>query len=372
MILATSRNLALAAALARAMAGCGTRPQVVAPTDFSIIREYHLDADVVDAQPAWSPIDYRVLARSSNGFVLLQGDDGPHAGDRYRSIEGRESHFPAWINAKQVVFGPSRNADVAADGRVMPTTQGLTVVTLGRDPSQRQISKNGYRPRIGQGRIFAQFEDHILVIDERGGIEDFGRGFFAEPQRVGEGVAWQETPVCEPDYWTGKPVRSNLIIRWHPGVVDQVTAGLQPAWTADGALAATVVRADPAPGRPWWKSGTDVIFMSHPGAVPLIIAHDARDAAPCPTQPVIAVSTNAGRVALVSRDGTTSVELCDGSHPQWSHDGTRLLVEPAPEDAPSGKLPTTRAQVPAEGEAATPSSLKERMTVYVLAVKAPN
>jgi hypothetical protein len=352
------RVQAAAAGLALfALAGCGSRPPSAAPGDFSIIRQYGWDCDVADPQAAWSPNDYRVAARSANGFIIVQDETGQKPAETYRSVERRESHFLAWINPDQVVFGPDRNADKLADGRVVAVPEGLTVVTIGRAPQQRQLTKLGYHPRVGQGHIFAQAEDRLLRIDETGAIEEFGRGFLPEPQRVGDGVAWQETPVLSDDWWTGKPVRSNLIIRWKSGRADQLPAGVQPCWSADGGLAATTLRADPQPGQYWWKAGSDVVFIAGPGRPAVLVARDARDPAPHPTQPVIAVSTNEGKVALVSRDGAQRVDIADGCNPHWSWDGTRLLIEQAPPETPP--LPTMPG---ARG--------RNHLTVLVLAVKA--
>jgi hypothetical protein len=258
---------------------------------------------------------------------------------------------------------------------------GLTLVTLGSKPLRRQLCKLGFHPRVGDGLIYAQSEDRILTIAETGQTDEFGRGFYAEPQRQGPGVAWQETPVFETDWWTGRPQRSALVIRWRPGKVDQLLGGVQPRWSASGSLVATVLRADPQPGVSWWRAGTDVVFIGSGGQPPLIIAHDARDGSPHPSQPVVAVATNDGRVILVSSDGSQRIDIGPGCNPQWSFDGSRLMVE----DAPSEPVPTPPASAVAaptlidreqnviSAVNTTPvAGPKNHLTVYVLGIRPPH
>jgi len=323
--------------------GCHQAARVQAPTvpaDFSIIRSYGWDTEVVNPQPQWSPDDYRLVVRDASGFEILSGDDGTTPPDVYRSVEGRETFSPIWLDSDHVLFGPSHNVERLTDGRIVPDVQGLTRVLIGSKPENKQFASVGYRPRLGHGRIFAQSEDHIVTIDALGHDEEFGPGFYAEPERggastkEGEGVAWQETPVFETDWWTGKPVRSDLVIHWPKGQVDLLLAGVQPAWTSRGGLVATVLRADPTPGVSWWKAGTDVVSIAHPGASPLTVCHDAREPACHPHLPIIAVTTTAGEVVLCSEDGTQSKDLGPGSNPVWSFDGERLAVLDPTSDAP--------------------------------------
>ncbi|MBA3707567.1 MAG: hypothetical protein H0W83_01960 [Planctomycetes bacterium] len=367
-------RLAVVACIAAlgALSGCAARPTASLPEDFEIIRSYGWDTSVADPEASWSPATNKVVARDAGGFViLLEGDTGTGR-QRFASKERRETHHPVWINEQEVVFGPSANAERLPDGRVVPASEGLTVVTLnGATPLQKLLSKVGYRPRIGKDRIFAQVEDHIVTIDEFGGKEDFGPpGFFAEPQRDGDGVCWQETPVTEPDWWTGKPVRSNLVIRWSWRQVDQLPGGLEPRWTNSGGVVATVLRAEPASGQPWYEVGTDVVHIAGPKRAPVVVAHNARDASPHPTQPVIAVATPDGRIAIVSCDGTHRVDIAEGRHPQWSPDGTRLLVEEARSSAPPA-LPSLREEDrsrAAEAVARAPGNVDhqpKRLTVHV-------
>jgi hypothetical protein len=346
------------AALALASSSCEHRAPPAAPADFSVIRDYGWDTDVAEPQAAWSPNDYRVLSRSADGFVVLRDESGQRPVDSYKSVERRETHFPAWINGEQVVFGADRNADKLPDGTVVPVPDGLTLVELGAKPVQKQLAKIGFHPRVGRGAVYAQSEDRMLIIDEQGGVGEFGRGFYPEPQRDGDGIAWQETPVISEDWWTGKPVRANLIVRWREKKVDTIPSAIQPRWSADGGIAATVLRGDPPSAKRWWKAGSDVVWIAGPGQAPVIVAYDARDPAPHPTQPVIAVATNAGKILLVSRDGKQRAELGDGCNPQWSWDGTRLLVEQVPNDEPP--LPTRHGD---QGH--------NHLTVHVVAVKAP-
>ena len=319
------------------VAGCHPAPRAQAattPADFSIIRSYGWDTEVVDPQPQWSPDDYRLVVRDSGGFEILSGDDGSTPPDVYRSVEGRDTYFPIWLDSDHVLFGPSHNVERLTDGRVVPDVQGLTRVLIGSRPENKQFASVGYHPRLGHGKIFAQSEDHIVTIDALGHDEEFGPGFYAQPEAgrkgdadgSGEGVAWQETPVFETDWWTGKPVRSDLVIHWPKGQVDLLLAGVQPAWSGHGGLAATVLRADPVPGVSWWKAGTDVVYIAHPGAAPVTICHDAREPACDPRLPIIAVTTTAGEVLLCSQDGTQSKDLGPGSNPVWSFDGERLAV----------------------------------------------
>ncbi len=324
------------------------------PADVSIIRSYGWDVDCDDPQAAWGPSDYQVLARSSRGFVIYTSEDATTSAQQYRSLERRESWYPAWVNAGQVVFGPQQNVERLDDGRVVPLVEGLTLVDLGAKPVNKQLCSVGFRPRVGSGFILAQSEDRILRIDEQGQVSEFGRGFYGEPQRGGEGVAWQETPVFETDWWTGQPVRSNLDIRWHPGQVDLLHGGVQPAWCANGALVATVLHGDPVPGRPWWIGGSDVELVPGPGKPARLIAPDARDGAPHPKEPLVAVTTRDDQIALVSSDGTLHSILCDGCCPHWSADGMRLLVQSHPASA----MP-----------AAPGASGRNHLTVYVLSMR---
>jgi len=323
------QTLGLAATCLAAL-GCHPPPRPVAvvhPGDFSIIRSYGWDTEVVNPQPLWSPDDYRLVVRDAGGFEILSGDDGTTPPDVYRSVEGRDSFFPIWLDSDHVLFGPSHNVERLSDGRIVPDVQGLTKVLIGSKPENKQFCALGFRPRLGgHGTIFVQSEDHIVTVDPLGQSQEFGPGFYAQPQAGGDGVAWQETPVFETDWWTGKPVRADLVIHWPKGQVDLLMAGVEPAWCSDGGLVATVLRSDPTPGMSWWKAGTDVVHLAGPGAAPVKICSDAREPACDPRLPIIAVTTTAGEVVLYSEDGTQSKDLGPGSCPVWSFDGTRLAV----------------------------------------------
>jgi hypothetical protein len=339
-------------ALAQGMVGCThARPVAVvtvSPKDFSITRTYGWDTDVPDPQAAWSPDDYRLVARDPGGFVILSGNDGNNPPDVYRSTENRQSYSPAWMDNNHILFGPQKNVEKLTDGRVVPASQGLTEVAIGATPSQKQYSSIGFRPRIGPNAIYVQSADRILTIDAAGTAQEFGLGFYAEPQRTGEGIAWQETPIFETDWWTGKPIRSPLVVHWHHNAVDLISSAVQPHWTSDGGLAATMLHADPVPGVSWWKAGTDVVYIAGPGKPPVMILADARDPSPDPVQPLIAVSTLQGTVAVLTEDGKERFDIGPGANPQWSYDGSRLAVE----DPPGETLKSTN-----------------HLTVYVLAIR---
>ncbi len=165
-------------------------------------------------------------------------------------------------------------------------------------------------------------------------------------------------------------------MRWRPGAVDLIHAAVEPRWCADGSLLATVLRADPPAKGPWWKSGTDVVWLSGPGAAARLLAHDARDAAPHPTRALVAVASNAGRVLLVTRDGAKSVDFCAGCRPRWNFDGTRLLVQDRPSDPPATTqgLPGSEGTATEENQitAAAGAGAPNHLTVYVLTLVAPH
>jgi hypothetical protein len=125
---------------------------------------------------------------------------------------------------------------------------------------------------------------------------------------------------------------------------------VQPRWSSNGGLAATILRADPVPGISWWKAGTDVVYISGPGKPPVVICADARDPAPDPVQPLSAVATTAGTVLVLSENGKERFEVGPGCNPQWSSDGTRLAVEDAPTEQPKST---------------------NHITVFVLAIRPP-
>lgn len=323
------RSLALAAVVLSS--GCAARP-VVKPDGVTIIRSYRFETTVADPQPAWNPTTYLVVARHQNGFALYQ--EGAGRQEFFAAEDNRQTYTPVWLNRDQFVFGGARNATRGADGRILNSTDGLTVVGVVDDGrrcsvTRAPLSNRGNRPRVAHEEVYAQTGRTMVVIDRFGAIRDAGEGFWAEPQAHGPGVAWQEAPVIEPDLWTAQSPRGRLVIRWKPGVVSFVPGGVQPRWTSAGGLVCSVVRADPPADRPWWTPGTDVVYLTGPDAEPVVIARDARDPAPHPTEPMVAVTARDGGVRLVAYDPQvpSRILVTQGRTPQWSHDGLRLLAE---------------------------------------------
>ena len=326
--------LLAAAAVVGGLTSCQPRT-TVDPDGLSVIRSYHFEGTVSDPQPTWNPVSYLIAARTIDGFALLQEGQGRQ--ERFASEEARQTWYPAWINRDQFVFGPMHNVTAVPDGRVVASTDGLTVVTvedngLKCSATRAVLSSLGFRPRPAGERIFAQAEDKMIIVDSSGKVSDAGEGFFPEPQADGEGVAWQETPLSETDAWTGKSGKGRLFVRWKPGQVSEVPGGCEARWTADGGLVCTVLRADPPADKPWWSVGTDVVYLAGPDAAPVVVAKNARGAAPHPKEPMIAVSDAAAGIRIVSlRQPQAAEQLLSamGSSPAWSHDGLRILaVEP--------------------------------------------
>ena len=336
-------GLGLAALLA---AGCGVRPlPAVAPDWFETIRTSGWDSHVDHPEACWSPTGEEILARTAQGFVVYQEGDPSRQQTTYLSDEGRESGHPQWVNDGEVVFGPVTNATRLDDGRVAASGGGVVVVDIsGSVVKRHQLSDEGYRPRVGRGvighkdiqpssdpLIYVQIEDHMAAYDADGVMFDLGRGFFPEPRRDDSGAwCYQETPVSEPDWWTGKPVRSPLVVDWGGKQIELFTGASQARWTKDGGLIVTMLRAEPPASGPWTGGGTDVMWIPGRGQAPRLVAPDASEADPNPSYAVVACTTNDGHVLIVARDGSARVDLGPGHHPQWNHDGTRLLIEQDP------------------------------------------
>lgn len=330
----TSLTLATLAAVVLSAGGitaCAHRT-VVDPDGVEVIRSYRFACNIPDPQPAWNPQTYLIAARTLGGFALLQEGQGRQ--ELFESTESRQTWFPAWIDRERFVFGPMRNVTAVADGRVVPTTDGLTVVTvqdngLKCEVRREVLSSTGFRPRPADGQVYAQVEDKMISIDLTGKVTDAGQGFYAEPQRGGQGIAWQETPVFETDQWTGRTGPGQLLIRWRKGEVTAVPGGCEPRWTADGGVVCTVLRGPPLADRAWWSAGTDVWYIPARGELPVLVAKDARTADPHPREPVAAVTDGSAGVRLVSlREPRAPEKLltATGSAPRWSADGTRLLT----------------------------------------------
>jgi len=318
-------------AFAVSQSGCGAPRARLDPTGVSVIRTYELASTVINPSPAWNPQSYMIAVRSLGGFGLLQEGQGHQ--EYFESRENRPTFFPTWINREQFIFGPRHNVASLADGRVVAATDGLTIVTvfdtgLKSTIESAAFSSTGYHPRAGGNLIYAQVEDKMIVLDSTGRNSDAGEGFYPEPQNNGPGVCWQETPIFEPDRWTGKPPRGRLIIRWSPGQITEVPGGCEARWTPDGGVVCTVLRGDPGVEQ-WWLAGTDVMYIAPRGSVPRLIAKDARSPDVHPHEPVVAVGDSVNGVRLVSLSDPQAPErflTAVGGEPQWSYDGLRLLV----------------------------------------------
>jgi hypothetical protein len=324
---------AFAIALALLFTGCAPRP-VVDPQGVSVIRSYRFDTTVPDPYPAWNPADYRLLVRTAAGFALLEEGRGRQT--YFESGDNRDLHHPAWVNESLFVFGPAVNVIPIADGRVVPSAEGLTAVELILDGGQIGVRRTsftgkGYRPRVDGDRVYAQVGDAMAVFDQSGAMTDLGLGFFPEPQTKKKGLAWQTTPVTEADHWTEmNGARGELVIRWRPGHTTQVPGGAQPRWTPEGHVVFTVIRADPNPERPWYAVGTDVYLVENEDTPPRLIAANARDPQPHPTQPLVAVTDADGGTRIVSTRLPQAPEqriTTIGEKPRWSHDGLRIVTE---------------------------------------------
>jgi len=319
---------AIALATALVLTGCQER-LVVGPREFRELRTYGWDATVPDPEAEWAPYSNLVLARAANGFALL--DEGSNRQQYFGSQERRDMRHAAWINSDQFVFGPQTSVIKTEDGRVVPAAEGLVVVTLNADRSvdNKVLSKTGTRPRPWKERIVAQVGDQVTLFDSKGRSEEFAPGFCPVPQTNGDGLAWQETPVLEPDLWTTRPQRGALIVRWDAKHVDTIPSAITPAWTAAGGLCAVVLRADPTDPQRWWKGGSDVVHLAAPGAKPVVLFKDAHAVAPHPIHPVAAITDNAGVLHLVDLSGQQKpvILAAQGDRPRWNTDGTRLLVQ---------------------------------------------
>ena len=317
------------------LSGCGgPPPRQITAEDFQILRSYGWDTTVADPQAVWNPETYQVLARSSGGFVLL--DEGSGKQQYFASKTKHETSFPAWLNQRQFVFGPKDNVLTTTDGRVVPTSEGLSLVTLlesitGKEVplAPKSLTPFGYRPRVWGHNLVAASEDRIYVIDPFGAISEFGPGFMPEPQRKGEGIAWLDRPVFEADHWIGGDTRrGNLMIRWRKDLTTTVPNGVEAAWTANGGLLTTVMRGEPVPGQPWWSGGTDIYYYANAKSAPVLVAADARAGAPHPKDDVCAAVGRSGALILCGYDGSFRHQLAVlGDAPSWSHDGRRLIVE---------------------------------------------
>jgi hypothetical protein len=325
--------LPLAAAVL-ALAACHDPRPTAGANDLQVLRTYGWETTVPDPEAQWNPETYQVLARSAGGFVLLE--EGRDKQQYFAAKDKRETFHPAWISRLQFAFGPGRSMIETTDGRLVPNSEGLTVVSLAETRSGREyamssqnLTNSGTRPRVWGANLVAQFEDRIQEVDPHGRITEFGPGFFAEPQRDGRGICWQERPVFETDHWSGGEGHlGRLFIRWKPGTTTELANAVEARWTPDGGIVATVLRHEPPAAKPWWEAGTDVYYLAGPKAAPVLVAADARSPAPHPTQPLIAAVGANGSLIVCGLEGQERRVLAEqGDHPQWSHDGLRLVAE---------------------------------------------
>lgn len=308
------------------LSACGRPPPP--PDALSILREYGWEATVPEPQPTWNPTNYQVLMRAAAGFAIL--DEGQGRQEYFASKEKREYHHPAWIDGQRFVVGPRSNVITTEDGRVVPNTDGIQVFTVrvGRPVEINELGLVGFRPRPWNDRIVAQVDQRIGLYDLNGTMVEFGPGFLAEPQREGEGIAYQETPVFERDHWTAKPVLSNVVVRWQRGKVDTIPRAVQPQWTAAGGVVAVQLAVAPDQAKDWWQGGTTLVHLPRAGAALKTLGTNLRNPDPHPGWPMVAANDAEGRVILLSlADGSQRVLADQGERPRWSADGKRLLVE---------------------------------------------
>lgn len=326
------------------LSGCAQPPRQITADDFQILRSYGWDTTLSDPQATWNPETYQVLARSTGGFVLL--DEGSGKQQYFATKTKHETAYPVWISARQFVFGPRDNVITTGDGRVVPTSEGLSVVTLlesitGKDVpmAPKSLTTYGYRPKVWGRNIVSASEDRLYVVDPFGTIAEFGPGFMPEPQRKGEGITWQDRPVFETDHWTGSETkRGNLLIRWRKGVTTTIPHAVEARWTAAGGVLMTVMRNEAVPGQPWWSGGTDIYYIANAKSLPVLVAADARAGAPHPKEPVCAAVGKSGALILCGYDGSFRHQLAAlGEAPAWSHDGRRLMVEEPVEAHPQAR-----------------------------------
>lgn len=312
---------------------------VVEVDDLQVLRTYGWDTTVSDPQPSWNPASYQILARSAGGFVLL--DEGRGRQQYFAAKDKRETSHPVWISRMQFAFGPHQNVIHTDDGRLVPNSEGLTIVNLQETStgknfamSSQNLTNSGSRPQVWQKDLVAQYEDRLVLIDPFGKISEFGPGFNAVPQRQGPGICWTDHPVFDTDYWSGSEAKlGTMYIRWRPGVTTEMANGVEASWTADGGVLISVLDREPLAGQPWWKVGCDVWYVSGPTAKPILVAAHVHSPAAHPNQPLFAATDNQTSAAvLCGEDGRISKEIAEhGEHLAWSYDGLRLLTDdPSP------------------------------------------
>lgn len=323
------------------LAACGERPP--AEGRLMTLRTYGWPADVVEPAPDWNPAKPTLVVSSRGGFSLLE--EGARGEQRFAAEDRKETFFPRWLNADQLVFGPGHNATQLATGNVVHPSDGLTVVTLGEGkPLRRSLADRGFMPQPGaDGLVWAQALDQIFCVDGRGEISEFGGGFDPQPQADGPGLCWRDLPVFTTDWWTGKTGLCSMMVRWQPGQTDVIAGGVQAAWTSRGGVILTVLDAPAATGKPWWSGGTSLVHLRGPGAPPQTLRRNARDPHPHPIADLLAWTAEDGGVWIgtIRPDGWSERLAPAGRRPRWSPDGLRLcwLADPvAPKQTPDIRI----------------------------------
>jgi hypothetical protein len=337
------------------LAGCGgtgaARPQAPAPLPLSALvplRTLTWAIETDEPQPAWHPSANRVVvANQGGGFTILE--DGRPPAD-FGADDKRYFGHPRWIDGERIVFGARDNVVRTGEGRVVPSADGLTEITVGATVTdRRQLWTGGWRPRVGPDAVWTQFADMIVRVPFSGDAEEFGPGFLPEPQADGPGVCWQETPITTPDLWTQHTGAGALVVRWKPGVVTTYPRCLQARWVAGGGgLVVTRLKGEPpTPAQgPWWKPGTEVLHIAGPEAAPRLVLDDARDPDPNPAFALVAARSAQGPIQVATLDGSDATAVAEaGERPLWNCDGTRLLYQAQQRDGGAAPRPVLRVEL---------------------------
>ena len=296
------------------------------PNDFIRTRSYVWQTPVQPAQPDWHPIDARLIARGDGALLLF--DEGDARPVRLRVGKQNELYDPQWVSADGLIYGPQPllMRDEAGD-LVIPST-GVWYVQLGqRSLEEPQIlSEYGYSPRVWGDQIVIQDSDQLLLADDED-PELLDNGFAAVPDR-GERIAFQTRPLLSRDWWTAIEDTGNMVIRWNDDEVDLIPGGIQAAWCPWGGIVVTQIDDLPDLSQNWWMAGTRLVYISGPGAEPVLIGIGLRDPAPHPHAAVIAAVTQDERLVLAGVDGSRPRRTeWTGRRPQWHPRGDRLLAE---------------------------------------------
>jgi hypothetical protein len=308
------------------LTACGR--QVPPPEAFHVLREYGFNATVADPEPTWNPSNYQILVRAAGGFAIL--DEGGGRQEYFAGKEKREYHHAAWLDAHRFIVGPNSNIITTEEGRIVPNTDGLRILSVlpGRPVDVREFALVGYWPRPWNDGIIAQVEDKISIYDANGKRREFGVGFNPIPQRKGVGVAYQETPIFEKDYWTAKTPLGALVIRWRPGVITTIPAATEACWTAQGGVVATKLTTLPKPGEDWPMAASTLVYSAGPDVAIKEIGTGLAHPDCHPAWPLVVANDVEGQVVLISlTTGERRIIAKQGDYPRWSGDGRRLLVQ---------------------------------------------